>query len=152
MLQDHITLQNRYKDFIRKICETKIVYGLKDGKGYATSYSNDLEYEDGEPVQIICFWSDAARAKSCVYNEWSRYEPTPIPLDEFLENWCLGMNSDGLIVGIDFDRNLFGYEAEPLELALEIIEELRKNDKFLTLRKFNDMEDMKNQIKDVLKD
>ncbi|MBP2615354.1 DUF2750 domain-containing protein [Chryseobacterium jejuense] len=152
MLQDQITLKNRYKAFIRKVSETETVYGLKDDKGYATSYSNDLEYEDGEPVQIICFWADAARAKSCVSKEWNRYEASPIPLNEFLENWCLGMNSDGLIVGADFDSNLFGYEAEPLELVLEIIEELKKNGKSLTLKKFDDLEDMENQIREVLKD
>ncbi|WP_347218933.1 DUF2750 domain-containing protein [Chryseobacterium sp.] len=152
MLQDPITLQNRYKDFIKKVSKTETVYGLKDDKGYATSYSNDQEYEDGEPVQIICFWSDAARAKSCVSKEWNRYEATPVPLNEFLENWCLGMNSDGLLVGINFDSNLFGYEAEPLEVVLEIIEELKKNGKSLPLRKFDDLEDMENQIREVLKD
>lgn len=152
MLQDQITLKNRYKDFIRKVCETETVYGLKDDQGYATSYSNDLEYEDGEPVQLICFWSDAARAKSCVDREWNRYEASSIPLNEFLENWCLGMNSDGLLVGVNFDSNLLGYEAEPLELVIEMIAELQKNNKSLSLRKFNDLEDMKNQIKEVLKD
>lgn len=152
MLQDHITLKNRYQDFIRKVSETEIVYGLKDDKGYATSYSNDLEYEDGEPVQLICFWANAARAKSCVDREWNQYEASPIPLNEFLENWCLGMNSDRLMVGVDFDSNLFGYEAEPLELALEIIKELKKNRKSLLLRKFNDLEDMEDQIREVLKD
>ncbi|PKF75730.1 DUF2750 domain-containing protein [Chryseobacterium sp. PMSZPI] len=152
MLQDHITLKDRYKDFIRKVSETEIVYSLKNDKGYAISYSNDFEHEDGKPVQIICFWSDSARAESCVDKEWNRYEATPAPLNEFLENWCLGMNSDGLLVGINFDRNLFGYEAEPLELALEIIEELKKNKKSLTLKKFDDLEDMESQIKAVLKD
>lgn len=152
MLQDHITVKNHHQNFIKTICETKIVYGLKDDKGYATSYSNDLEYEDGEPVQIICFWSDAARAKSCIENEWNQYEASPIPLNEFLENWCLGMNSDGLIVGTNFDKNLFGYEAEPLELALEIIEELKKAEKSMTLRKFDNLHDMETQIKEVLEE
>ncbi|REC59698.1 DUF2750 domain-containing protein [Chryseobacterium pennae] len=152
MLQDQITLKNRYNDFIRKVSETETVYGLKDDKGYATSYSNDQEYEDGEPVQLICFWSDAARAKSCVDKEWNRYEATPISLHEFLENWCLGMNSDGLLAGINFDSNLLGYEAEPLELVLDIIEELKNNRKSLILRKFDHLEDMENQIRKVLKD
>nr|WP_315034411.1 DUF2750 domain-containing protein [uncultured Chryseobacterium sp.] len=152
MLQDHITLKNRYKDFIRKVIETETVYALQDDKGYATSYSNDLEYEDGEPVQIICLWSDAARAKSCVDREWNHYEVSSIPLNDFLENWCLGMNSDSLLVGINFDSNLFGYEAEPLELALEIVKELKKNEKSFPLRKFDDLEDMEAQIRDVLKD
>ncbi|WP_454045537.1 DUF2750 domain-containing protein [Chryseobacterium sp. Marseille-Q8038] len=149
MLQDHITVQNRYKDFIRKISETEVVFALKDDKGYATSYSNEAEYEDGEEVQIICFWSDAARAKSCIENEWNQYEPSPVPLNEFVENWCLGMNSDGLLVGTNFDSNLLGYEAEPLELILDIIEELKASEKSLELRKFKNMEDLEKQIREV---
>lgn len=149
MLQDHITVQNRYKDFIKKISKTEVVYALKDDKGYATSYSNEAEYEDGEEVQIICFWSDAARANSCIENEWNQYEPSPVPLNEFVENWCLGMNSDGLLVGTNFDSNLFGYEAEPLELILDIIEELKASEKSLELRKFKDMEDLEKQIREV---
>lgn len=150
MLQDHIIIQDRHKDFIKKISETGTVFALRDEKGYATSYSNDLEYEDGEPVQIICFWSDAARAKSCVEKEWNHYEVSPISLNEFLENWCLGMNSDGLIAGTNFDSNLFGYEAEPLELILDIIQELKNTGKPLELRKFESINDMENQIREVL--
>lgn len=152
MIQDHITVQNRYKDFIKKIIETEIVYTLKDEKGYATSYSNEIEDEDGEPAQIVCFWSDPARAKSCVDQEWSHYEVSPISLREFIENWCLGMNSDGLIVGTNFDSHLFGYEAEPLEVIMDSIEELRTTGKSLELRKFENMEDLESQIREILKD
>lgn len=152
MLQDHITVQNRHKDFIKKISETETVYALKGEKGYATSYSSEIEYEDGEPVQIICFWSDAARAKSCIENEWNQYEVSSVPLNEFIENWCLGMNKDGLIVGTDFDSNLFGYEAEPLELILDIVEEFSEKGKSLELRKFESLEELGIQIREVLKD
>ncbi|MDR3022935.1 DUF2750 domain-containing protein [Chryseobacterium sp.] len=152
MLQDHITVQNRHKEFIKKITETEIVYALQDDKGYATSYSSEAEYEDGEPVQMICFWSDAARAKSCIENEWNHYEPSPVSLTEFVENWCLGMNMDGLLVGTNFDSHMFGYEAEPLELILDIIEELKNSGKSLELRKFKNLEDMEKQIREVLED
>lgn len=152
MIQDHITIKNRYAYFVKKVCETETVYALSDGKGYATSHSNDLEDKDGAPVQIICFWSDTARAKSCIQQEWSHYEVSFIPLIEFVENWCLGMNSDGLLVGINFDSHLFGYEAEPLELCLDIIRELKNKGKSLILKKFNDINDMETQIKNVLED
>jgi hypothetical protein len=152
MFQDHITVENRHKEFIKKITESETVYALKDGKGYATSYSNEKEYENGDEVQIICFWSDTARAKSCIENEWNHYEPSSIPLNEFVENWCLGMNIDGLLVGTDFDSNLLGYEAEPLELILDIIEELKASGKSLELKKFESIDDLENQIREVLAD
>lgn len=152
MIQDHITVKNRYKDFIKTISETETVYALKDESGYATSYSSEIEYEDGEPAKIVCFWSDAARAKSCVEQEWDHYEVSPIGLTEFIENWCLGMNNDGFIVGTNFDSNLIGYEGEPLEVILDSIEELRNTGKSLELRKFENMDDLENQIKEILKD
>jgi hypothetical protein len=152
MLQDHITIQNRYKSFIKEISETETLFALKDEKGYATSYSNEIEYEDGEPAQILCFWSSAARAKSCIEDEWNHYEPSAVPLAEFVENWCLGMNSDGLIVGIDFDSNLFGYEAEPLEVILDIISALKNTGKSLALRKFENIDDLEKQVREVLAD
>ncbi|MGH1517459.1 DUF2750 domain-containing protein [Chryseobacterium sp. JK1] len=152
MLQDHITIQNRYKSFIKQICETQTLFALKDETGYATSYSNEIEYEDGGPAQILCFWSDIARAKSCVEQEWDHYEVSSVPLTEFVENWCLGMNSDGLIVGADFDSNLFGYEAEPLEVILDIITELKNTGKSLELRKFKNIDDLENQVREVLED
>lgn len=150
MIQDHITVENRHNDFIKKVSETEMIYALKDENGYAVSYSNELEYEDGDPVQIICFWSDQARAKSCIADEWSHYEVSSVPLNDFVENWCLGMNNDGLVVGTNFDSNLFGFEAEPLELVLDIIEELKKTGKNITLRKFKSIEEMETQIKKVL--
>lgn len=150
MIQDHITIKKRHQNFVRKVCETNIVYALKDDTGYATSYSDEMEDENGEPIEIICFWSDQSIAKSCLENEWKDYNITELKLAEFLEIWCVGMNNDGLIVGTNFDKNLFGFEAEPLELILEIIEELKQIGKSLDLKKFNNIEDLEIQVKEIL--
>lgn len=150
MLQDTITLQNQHKNFIKKVSESQIVYALKGDKGYAVSYSNDMEHEDGSPVQVVCFWSVEALAKSCIENEWEEYIVDSIPLNDFLENWCLGMNSDGIMTGTDFNNNLFGSEVEPIELILDIIEELKRIEKPLEFVKFENIEDLETQIRDVL--
>jgi len=150
MIQDHLTIKNRHSDFVKKVCESEIIYALKGDKGYAVSYSNEMEDEDGDPVQMVCFWSDEVRAQSCIGGEWSDYQTDTLALNDFLENWCLGMNSDGIIAGINFDNNLFGFEAEPLELILEIIEELKRTDKNITLHSFENIHDLETQIKDVL--
>ncbi|STC96299.1 Uncharacterised protein [Chryseobacterium carnipullorum] len=60
------------------------------------------------------------------------------------------MNNDGLVAGTNFDSNLFGFEAEPLELVLDIIEELKRTGKTINLVKFENIQDMETQIKDVL--
>lgn len=150
MTQDPTTFQNRYADFVQNVSESGIVYALKGDEGYATSYSSEIEHEDGSAVQTVCFWSDEARAKTCIDNEWSEYHTDSLPLNDFLENWCLGMNMDGIIVGINFDHELTGFEAEPLELILEIITELKKTGKSPELRKFDSIDDLESQIQEAL--
>jgi hypothetical protein len=136
MTQNEQTLKQRHEKFIQTICVNEKVYALEGEDGFATSYSNELEDEDGNSFDVLCFWSDKAGANSCIHSEWTGYQITEIPLAEFLENWCIGMSNDGLLVGTNFDRNLFGYEVDPLEILLEVLNELEETNKFnlLTLK------------------
>ena len=149
MFQDSITLKNRHQKFIKSVSENGIVYGLKSKNGFATSSSTQFEDDNGNPIGMICFWSEKVRAKSCVKDEWKKYTVTEIPLAEFLENWCLGMANDGLLIGTQFDQNLFGYKVEPLDLILELTSELKSNRKDLKFRKFNGIEDLEKQVKEI---
>ena len=146
MHQDSIVTEQRYKKFIKKVCDTEIVYTLECEEGLATSSSNYYEDEEGEDVQIICFWSEKALAKSCIKDGWNNYEVSEMPLSLFMENWCVGMYNDELLIGADFDRNMFGYEAEPADLILELIVELNLKEKELDFIKFDNLSDLKSQI------
>ena len=150
MFQDSITLKNRHHKFIKTVSESGIVYGLKSEKGFATSSSNNYEDDNGNPAGMICFWAEKVRAKSCAKEEWKTYKPTEIQLAEFMENWCVGMANDGLIIGTQFDQNLFGYEIDPLELILELTSELKSKGKDLNFRKYKGIADLENQVKGVL--
>ncbi len=123
MLKNHIDIKLKNKKFVKEVCETGIVFGLKNKEGFATSCSNGLEDEDGEAITLICFWSKEIMAKVCAKNEWESYAPVEIKLSDFLENWCIGIHNDGLLVGANFDQHLFGYESEGYDLILEIIAE-----------------------------
>ncbi|WP_452601991.1 DUF2750 domain-containing protein [Pontimicrobium sp. MEBiC06410] len=150
MFQNHITVKNRHKKFIKTVCETETVYVLKNKKGFATSSSVHYDDEDGEPVGMICFWAEKARAKSCVKGRWKNYESTEISLSEFMENWCVRMENDGLLIGTQFDQNMFGFEAEPLELIVDLSTELKSIGKDLNFRKFNGIEDLETQVKEIM--
>ena len=150
MLQDSITLKNRHLKFIKTISESEKVYGLKSKNGFATSSSTQYEDDDGNPIGMICFWAEKVRAKSCAKDEWKKYKVTEMPLNEFMENWCIGMSNDGLLIGTQFDQNLFGYEAEPLELILNLISELKSIRKDLQFRKFNGIEDLEKQVIEII--
>lgn len=150
MFQNHITVKTRHKKFIKAVCKTEMVYALKNENGFATSSSVHYDDENGEPVGMICFWAEKARAKSCISETWKKYKVSEITLTEFMENWCIGMNNDGLLIGTELDQNMFGFEAEPLELILDLSTELQLLGKDLNFRKFKGIEDMEQQVKGII--
>ncbi|MFT3703285.1 MAG: DUF2750 domain-containing protein [Agriterribacter sp.] len=150
MYQDHIAVKQRHQKFIKKVCDTGIVYGLESEDGFATSSSNASEDDNDEPIGIICFWSEKALAKSCIKNEWQDYQVVEISLSEFMENWCVGMSNDGLLVGTNFDQNMFGYEAHPLELILDLVTYLRAMLATIDFKNFLSLDDLEVQVRAIM--
>ena len=151
MIQDSLLLQQRHQRFIEKVCESGLVYGLESKDGFASSTSVHHEDENGTPIGLICFWAEPARARSCIKEAWSHYHLSKIPLAEFMENWCIGMGNDGLLIGTEFDAQMFGYEADPYPLILDLCAQLQLIDKELNFKKFKDVGDFEAQVKAVLK-
>ncbi|MEY8868008.1 DUF2750 domain-containing protein [Meridianimaribacter flavus] len=151
MFQDSITLKNRHQKFIKTVSENGIVFGLKSKNGFATSSSTQFEDDNGNAIGMICFWAEKVLAKSCAKDEWKKHKVTEIPLAEFMENWCVGMANDGLLIGTQFDQNLFGFEIEPLDLIIELTTELKLIGKELTFRKFNGIADLETQVNGIIK-
>ncbi len=120
---------------------------MKNKKGFATSSSVHYCDENDEPIGVICFWAESARAKSCIKEGWRKYKLTEIPLTDFMENWCVGIGNDGLLIGTQFDQNMFGFEAESFELILDLSKELKLLGKSLSFRKFEGIDDLENQVK-----
>ena len=150
MIQDSILIKKRHKRFIKNVCESELVYGLENQKGFATSSSIHYEDEEGEPVVIICFWAEKSLAKSCIKEGWADYDISEVSLSDFIENWCVGMDYDGLLIGTEFDQNMFGYETEPLDLILDLCTELKSVGKDLDFQKFEGISDLENQVKAIL--
>ncbi|WP_027068009.1 DUF2750 domain-containing protein [Maribacter sp. Hel_I_7] len=140
-------ITNRYKKFIKTVCETDIVYALQNHEGFATSASVQYDDENDRPVGVLCFWAESGRAKSCSINHWANYQLTEIALADFIENWGVGMENDGILAGIEFDQNMFGYEAKPLDLILDLVAEIKTTKKSISLQKFNGIADLEEQAK-----
>ena len=68
MTQNEQTLKQRHEKFIQTICANEKVYALEGEDGFATSYSNELEDEEGNPLDVLCFWSDKAGANACIHS------------------------------------------------------------------------------------
>ncbi len=151
MIQDSIIIEKRHKRFLKTVCESEIVYALKNTKGFATSSSINHENDEGEPIGIICFWAEKALAKSCIKDHWLTYKVVEISLTEFMEVWCIGMENDGLIIGTEFDQNMFGFEAKPLELVLDLATELESSGKEVSFKNFRRIKEIENRIKAIIK-
>ncbi|SFR89153.1 DUF2750 domain-containing protein [Maribacter stanieri] len=140
-------ITNRYQKFIKTVCETDIVYALQNHEGFATSASVQYDDENDRPVGVLCFWAESGRAKSCSINHWANYQLTEISLTDFIENWGVGMENDGILAGIEFDQNMFGYEAKPLDLILDLVTEIKTTKKSISLQKFDGIADLEEQAK-----
>ena len=60
------------------------------------------------------------------------------------------MDNDGLLVGTEFDQNMFGFETEPLNLILDLCSELKSMGKDLELQKFQGISDLESQVKAIV--
>jgi len=147
MAQEEITFKDKHQQFIERVSETGVVWGLALEEGWATCESND--YEDTE---ILPFWSEKELAKAIATDEWKQYETSEISLAEFLENWLLGMHDDELLVGTDWDSNMMGKETEPVQLALEIIEHLISINKKIEFEEFDNLREYKAHVLDLMGD
>ena len=118
-----------HRKFVTDVVATGIVWTLEDDEGCANIDSETYETEAGEPEIVLCYWSDEKGARASSKKHWPDHDVGEITLSDFMENWCVGMQSDGVIAGTNFDPELLGTEIQPLDLLLELFEELRKNGK-----------------------
>lgn len=152
MLQDSILPEQKHEKFIEKVCNTQIVWTLNSNEGYANTYSNEFEDEEGNELELMCFWSEEALAKAAAVDEWSNYKPEKITLSEFLESWCLGMADEDVIVGTEFDTNMFGYETDPLDLILEIGKVLKQQSKNLKFKDYENLDELMSEVENMYDD
>ncbi|AKD04583.1 DUF2750 domain-containing protein [Pontibacter korlensis] len=145
MTQHASTIEQKYKAFIQHVVQTEEVWGLTKNDTWATSSSS--EFEDTE---VILFWSSRDGAAACADDEWSDYKPESISLVEFLENWCVGMYGDELLVGTDWDSDLTGKEAEPLVVALDVVTQLKAENKTLEFTQYDSQEEFEEQLIEAL--
>jgi hypothetical protein len=79
--------KRRYAYFIRRVCDTRKVWGLHDG-GWASLGDGDKK--------LIPFWPHETYAARFKKDDWSSYAPKEIELGVFLERWIPGMRSEGI--------------------------------------------------------
>lgn len=150
MSKQHKKLDQNHQQFIQDVCQQAKVWTLKSPDVYAISSSINYNDNQGQPLPMLCTWSSKSQALACAQQEWGDFKPESIELSSFLEDWCIGMDEDGLMVGTNFTAKMEGNEIEPLMLILELSTELKRLKKKVTLQHFNGITDLIEQIREVL--
>ena len=112
-----------YNRFIRSIIGSQMLYTLVSDEGdIAECPSTEYEEDDGEPVPVFCVWHDRAQAEACKVEEWADYQLEALPLNFFLHEWLVSMDQDAVLLGVDFDSELYGLEIEPVEVLADLLD------------------------------
>ena len=113
------------KDFIEQIIDNQKVYLLTSEEGFAISYSEEYEYEDGSNLEVICFWSSEDKAQEAKKNQWENHKIESIDFNVFLEEWLFGMIEEVALAGLNFNADVQGEEISPIDFILEIVHYVR---------------------------
>jgi len=100
--------------FLVQAVDTGCIWGLLGDQGWAQCGSDQYEQS-----LVIPFWSEPELVEPHKSGEWSDYVITPISLEEFLDDWLVGMHTDELLVGINWNESLEGEEWEPIDVLEE---------------------------------
>lgn len=130
-----------YNQFIEKTAASKLVWGLYDKKGWASSHS-----AESEDIGLVPLWSERLLAKICAKDDWRGYKPTEIPLAEFLESWCIDLAENEILIGINWDANLLGWETSPLSIALDILNRLNTMQSAITFLNYSSLDEFITEV------
>ncbi|MCO1334629.1 DUF2750 domain-containing protein [Microbulbifer sp. OS29] len=117
------TLTDNFEDncarFLPEAVDLGCVWALQGSEGFAL-----CESEKHADTEVMPFWSQKEFAQAHCQGDWAGYEPAPIDLEEFMDDWLTGMHDDVLLVGLNWNAELEGVELEPLDLLEQLEQEL----------------------------
>ena len=107
----------QYEYFVKKVADFEEVWSLRDPQGWATLGLDDRSFF---PV-----WPKKEFADICKKEEWENYYSESIDLEEFLDEWLVGLKEDGIRVTLMWnDGN--GIDIDWDRLRADIEQELEK--------------------------
>ncbi len=94
--------------FFDEIRKTGFVWTIRDESGFPTSTTRSNE-------TAMPFWSSLSRARLIIERvpAYRRFTPHRLPLDVFVDRWLAGLETDKLMVGINWS----GAAASGFDLA-----------------------------------
>jgi len=115
-IQDQADALTNAENFLHQVLETKQVFALKHEQGGWAS----CESKDYEDTAIFLFWSTSEQAETHCVEDWKDYQPVEITLDDFINVWLQGLDKEDHMIGMNWEKGLFGLEVEPLDIAKKL--------------------------------
>jgi hypothetical protein len=113
----NLSAEDRYDYFIRKVADFEEVWGLFDN-GWAM-----LGHVD---EKTLALWPEKAFAEICINTVWKTYRPKKILLNDFLQKWLPGMDSDGTKAAVFFTPKEKGIIVPSKKLLANLNDELQQ--------------------------
>jgi uncharacterized protein DUF2750 len=107
---DGMSLSGAHKAAFRREAQQEgKVFGIRDPQGFPAPAG-----EDGR--RTVPFWSKPTRAHLIVKHvtAYAGFEVVPIPVEEWLSTWMVGLEHDDLLVGVNWaGARATGYDLTP---------------------------------------
>ncbi len=145
MLQDISSLENQYKVFINDVITAKQVWALV--KMDEIALLDSQLYDD---AMATPFFSNEAAALALRKDEWADFDVVAINLKDFLEKWLTGLYNQDIMVAAIWSVSATGREFEALELLLEFLEALQKEETQFAFDNYFSIDDFILKIKEAL--
>jgi hypothetical protein len=105
--------------FYRDVARSRKLWTVRDARGFPAPANSS-----GQRAQP--FWSSESRVRRIIKNvpEYSGFEPVELSWLEFRERWVPGLESDGLLVGVNWSGpRATGFDLSP-SLVVRSVEAL----------------------------
>jgi len=101
-----------FKAFLKDVQLDQVLWALQDKASEDWVVLDSINFEN---TDVMPLWPTEVLAKQHCSDEWKNYSPAAISLADWFEFWLEDLNSDGVIVGINWPE-----DGECLELELDV--------------------------------
>jgi len=140
------------QQFIKNIIENEKVFILERNDEEVASIPSVLfTNEFSEAIPVICFWSDEELAYKVGNKNWKEYKIYSLCIASFIEDYLVNIYNESLIVGLDYNEEFEGVEADPLDVITLLAQSLKNHTIDLEFEYFKNLNDLQNQTTKLLK-
>lgn len=107
----------RYAYFIKKVADYEEIWSLKDKDGWVLM-------GDDEEHQLVPVWPNPRYASAYVIEEWSDTKAELISLDDWIQKWLTGIESDERLIAVFPVPSEKGIVVSPQRLKTDLEAEL----------------------------